>query len=117
MLGETVAHRLGYGVHGGANVDRGEVERHHSGIDRGEIEDVVDDGEQRRARGGDVAEVLALLPGERAGRRILEQLCEADDVGQRRAQFIRDQVHEVVLEIVGGLQRLVAFAQRALDID
>ena len=33
-----------------------EVELHHAGVDGGEIEDVVDDGEQRAVEDGDVAE-------------------------------------------------------------
>ncbi len=42
---------------------------------------------------------------------------EADDVGERRAQFIRDVMEEVDLDLVGGFQRFVALAQGALDID
>ena len=41
---------------------------------------------------------------------------EADDGGERRAQFVGHVVDEIDLHLVGGLQRLVAFAQRALDI-
>ena len=65
----------------------------------------------------DVAEIFALLAVQRAGHRIAEEMGEADDVGERRAQFVGDVVHEVDLDLVGVLQRLVALAQRALDID
>ena len=41
---------------------------------------------------------------------------EADDGGQRRAQFVGHVVDEIDLHLVGGLQRLVALAQRPLDI-
>ncbi len=83
---------------------------------RGKVEDVVDDGEQRRARGHDVAGVLALLGIERADAGVGKQLGEADDVGERRAQFVGDVVDEGVLQAVGGFQRLVAVDQRALDL-
>ena len=66
---------------------------------------------------GDVAEIFALLLGQRAGHRIAEEMREADDVGERRAQLVGDVVHEIDLELVRLLQRLVALAQRALDVD
>src|ERR1700736_2381032 len=88
VLRVPVAHAFGGGLHGGADVDWRKVERHRACVDCREVEDVVDDGEQRRARGGDVAEIFALLVGERAGRRLVEQLREADDVGERRAPVV-----------------------------
>ena len=90
---------------------------HGAGIDGGEVEDVVDDGEQRIGRDGDVAEIFALLLGQRPGDRIAQEMREADDVGERRAQLVRDVVHEIDLDLVGLFQRFVALAQRALDID
>ena len=57
-----------------------------------------------------------LLVGERAESRVAEQIGEADDVGERRAQFVRDVVHEIDLDGVGGFQRLVLLDQRALDV-
>ena len=97
-----------------------EIERHRAGIDRGEIEDVVDDREQRARRLVDVVEIVALLFGDRPdGRpdmRIEQQMREADDVGERRAQLVGDVLHEIALEPIGVLQRVVALDQRALDI-
>ena len=49
-LHEAVLHALGGGVHGLADIDRAEIERHGAGVDGGEIEDVVDDREQRIGR-------------------------------------------------------------------
>ena len=116
-LHQPVLHAFGGGLHGAADVDRAEIERHRAGVDGGEVEDVVDDGEQRIGRGGDVAEIFALLLGQRAGHRVAEEMREADDVGERRAQFVGDVVDEIDLDLVRLLQRLVALAQRALDID
>ena len=117
VLDQAILDAFGGGLHGLADVDRAEIERHRAGVDGGEIEDVVDDREQRVGRGGDVAEIFALLVGERAGRGLAEEMREADDVGERRAQLVGDVVDEIDLELVGGFQRLVALAQRALDID
>ncbi len=41
---------------------------------------------------------------------------ETDDGGERRAQFVGHVVDEIDLHLVGGLQRLVALAQRPLDV-
>ncbi len=69
---QAVLHAFGGGVHGLADVDVAEVERHRAGVDGGEVEDVVDDREQRVGRGGDVAQILVLLrrsAGRWSGRR------------------------------------------------
>ena len=60
VVDDAVLHAFGGRVHGRADVDRLEVERHGAGVDRGEVEDVVDDGEQRVARDNDVAEIFVL---------------------------------------------------------
>ena len=49
--------------------------------------------------------------------RIAQQVDKADDVGERRPQFVRHVMDEIDFDLVGVFQRLVAFAQRALDID
>src|SRR6266536_1410289 len=46
LLGKSIPHGFGDGVHDGANVHAAEIERHHAGVDGGEIQDVVDDGKQ-----------------------------------------------------------------------
>ena len=48
--------------------------------------------------------------------RIEQQMREADDVGERRAQLVGDVLHERALEPVGVLQRVGALDQRALDV-
>ena len=73
-LDQAVLHAFGGRVHGLADVDRAEIEPHRAGVDGGEIEDVVDDREQRVGRDGDVAEIFALLLGQRPGRRIAEEM-------------------------------------------
>ena len=64
-----------------------------------------------------IAGIFELLFIERADARLAEQLDEADDIGQRRAQFIRDMMHEIIAQTLGVDQRLIAFGQRALYID
>ncbi len=117
MLVQAVTHALGRGIDGAADVDGSEIELHRPGIDGGEIEDVVDDGQQRAARGRDVAEIFELLVGQRPGGEVMQEMREADDVGERRAQLVGYVVDEVVLELVGRLQRIVAVTQCPLDID
>src|SRR5262245_48571836 len=116
VLPQPVLHAFGGPFHGGADVDRAEVELHGAGIDGGEVEDVVDEREQRVGGDLDIAEIFVLLFGQRPGYWICKKVREADDVGERRAQLVGHVMHEVDLELVGFLQRLVALAQRALDI-
>ena len=113
---QAILHAFGGGRHGCADIDRAEIELHPAGIDGGEIENVVDQRQQRVGRDGDVVEIFALLWLQRPGRGIAEQMDEADDVGQRRAQLVRHVMHEIDLDLVGIFERLVALAQRALDI-
>jgi hypothetical protein len=75
--------------HGPADVHRPEIELHAAGVDGGEVEDVVDQREQCVGRNRDVVEILALLGAERAGMRIAQQVDKADNVGERRPQFVR----------------------------
>ena len=58
-----------------------------------------------------------LLLVERPGGVVAEEMRKADDVGERRAQLVAHMVHEIDLDLVGVFQRLVALAQRALDVD
>ena len=117
VVHQAVLHAFGGGFHGLANIDRAEIEFHRAGVDGGEIEDVIDDGEQRIGRGLDIAEIFVLLLVQRTGHRIAEEMREADDVGERRAQFVGYMVDEFDLDLVGFFQRFVALAQHALDID
>ena len=61
VLDQAVLHPFGGRFHGPADVDGAEIERHGAGVDGGEVEDVVDDREQRVGRDRDVAEIFALL--------------------------------------------------------
>ena len=58
----------------------------------------------------------ALLGIERPDGTAPEHLREPDDVGQRRAQLVGKMVDEVVAQLLGRKQRLVALGQRALDV-
>ena len=113
---QPVLHAFGGRRHGGADVDRSEIELHRAGVDGREIEDVVDEREQRVGGDRDVVEIFALLRRQRPGRRVAEEMGEADDVGERRAQLVGHVVDEIDLDLVGVLERLVALAQRALDV-
>ena len=114
---QPVLHAFGGRRHGGADVDRPEIELHAAGVDGRQIEDVVDQRQQRVGGDRDVVEIFALLRRQRPGTRVAEQMDEADDVGERRAQLVGHVVDEIDLDLVGVLERLVAFAQRALDVD
>jgi hypothetical protein len=70
-----------------------------AGLDLREVEDVVDHGEQRRARIVDLAHVVALLRGERSLER---QMRQADDGVHRRANLVAHVREEHRLHF-GGL--------------
>ena len=101
-------------LHGLRDVDVLERQFHRIRVDRGEIENIVDNGEQRRRGFHHIARIFALLVVERADRRIVEKLDEADDIGQRRAQLVGDMMDEIVAQLFGIAQRLVAVAQRLI---
>ncbi len=117
MLVQPVGDQFGRGGDRLLDADLGDVELHDAGVDGGEVENVVDDGEQHRRRRADMLDIFALARRQRPGRRQRQQLGEADDVGQRRAQLVGDVLDEIVLQLVGLLQRLVLLLQRPLDVD
>ncbi len=90
-------------LHGLRDVDLIERQFHRIRVDRGEIENIVDDGEQRRRGFHHIARILALFAVERADRGIVEKLNEADDIGQRRTQLVGDMVDEVIAQLFGSL--------------
>ena len=104
------------GLDGGADVDDLRRQLQRTGVDGGEIENVVEDREQRRRRAHDVIGIFALARIERADRLVAEKLREADDVGERRAQLVGDVVHEFVAKPRGAFQRIVALGERALHV-
>ncbi len=114
---QPVLHAFGGRRHGFQDIDRTEIEVHAAGVDGREIENVVDQRQQSVRRHGDVVEIFALPFRQRSGRLVAKQMNEADDVGQRRAQLVGHVVDEIDLDLVGVLQRLIALAQRPLDVD
>src|SRR5690606_12644713 len=90
------------------HIDSRELQLDCTCLEGGEVEYVVDDRKQGFRRARDVADVLALLLVELAGPRARQELAEPDDVGQRRAQLVRDMADELALEAVGLDEGLVA---------
>ena len=97
------------------DVDVLERQFHRIRVDRGEVENIVDDGEQGGRGFHHVAGVFELLGVERADRGIAEKLDEADDIGERRAQFVGDMMDEIIAQLFRVDQRLIALGQGALD--
>ena len=115
-FGEPVLDAFGRRLHRLGDVDFLQPQFERAGVDRRQIENVVDDGEQSRRRFGDIAGIFELLLVEFADDAFGEQLREADDVGERRAQFVGDVMDEIVAQLLGADQRLVALHQHALDM-
>ena len=65
-----------------------QLQLHASGLDLGEVEDVVDQREEMSARGMDVLQVLLLLLVELTEHAVRQDLGEPDDGVQRRAQLV-----------------------------
>ncbi len=105
-IGEAPAHALDGGVDGAADIDNAEFQLHRPGIDRREVENVVDDRVEAGGAIEDVPGIFALALVEITGRGIGEKLGEADDIGQGRAQFVRDVLHEIRFEQARGDQEL-----------
>ena len=77
-------------------------------FDLGEVENVVDDGEQGVAARADRLGVIALLARER---RIEQQAGHADDAVHRRADFVAHHREEGALGLAGPLGRLLGQPQ------
>ena len=60
-----------------------------------------------------MARIFELALVQRADRLVAQKLAEADDVGERRSKLIGDEVHEIVAQVGGAFERLVALAQRS----
>ncbi len=97
------------------HVDLGKLQLHCARVDGGEVEDGIDDGEEILRRRLDVAQILILLGQHLPGDAKRQAFGKAQDVGERRTQFIGDIGHEAGLEPVRRLQRLGTLAQRILD--
>ena len=82
-------------------------------LDPGDVEDVVDQGQQMVARLEDGADVVLLLGVERLGE---EEVGEADHGGERGAQLVAQPGEEFALGPVGGLRQVPGVAQLGLGL-
>jgi len=73
---------------------------HPPGLDLGEVEDVIDDGQQRIAGIADRGDVVVLLGVERS---IEQQAAHANHRVHRRADLVAHRCQERALGLVGGL--------------
>ncbi len=97
------------------NIDVGELQLEAAGVDGGQVEDVVDDGEQGFRRGARCRRgIRAAWAYSSADVRAAEQLAETDDVGERGAQLVGHVADELVLQPVGGDEGFVALDEGAL---
>ena len=76
---------------------------HPSGLDLGQVQDVVDEVQQVPRAGEDVRDVLALFGREGPEELVLEDLREPDDGGHGGAQFVAHVGEELGLGPVGAL--------------
>ena len=84
--------------------ERRDLQLDLAGLDLGQVEDVVDEGQQVVPRGEDVVEVLGLLRVHVADHSLAQHLREADDRVERRPQLVRHVGEEVRLVLARGLQ-------------
>ena len=94
-----------------AELDRVELEL--AGLDLGEVEQVVDDGQQGVGRGLDNLEVLPLLGVEV---RVQGQLRHAEDRVHGGADLVADVGQELALGLARGLGRLLRLAKYRFDL-
>ena len=114
---QAILYPFGRRLHRFDHIDFFKAQLQRACIDRREIENVVDDGEQSGRGFRHIAGIFELLGVERADDALGQQLRKADDVGERRAQFIADVMNEVVAQFLRPDERLIALLERALDID
>ena len=98
-----------------ASSDRSEVDSRcsssFSGLDFGEVENVVDQIEQRAAAGRDGREIRA---GARIGDQGIEQIGEPENRVHRRADFVAHVGEELALGPIGLVRRVARLAQARL---
>ena len=98
-----------------AQVERDDVDGELSGLDLREVENVVDDGQQRLAGRLDHVQILALLGAEVRAER---ELGHADDAVQRRANLVAHVGQKLALRAVGGFGRVLrAFPLHDLGLE
>ena len=84
-------------VHRRRQLELRDVQLHASGLDLGQVEDVVDEGEEVLSRGQDIVQVLRLLLVGRPEHPVQEHVREADHGVERRAQLVRHAGEELRL--------------------
>src|SRR5205814_1422003 len=102
--GGPLAHEQQRVVDRRREIERRHVELHPARLDLGEIEDVVDQGQEVLARGEDVAEVLRLLLVRLAEHPLQQHVREPDDRVERRAQLVRHAREELGLVLAGDFE-------------
>ena len=90
----------------------GRVQLQLAGLDLGEVEDVVDDGQQGLGRRLDHVQVLPLVLGQR---RVEDQVGHAEDAVHGRADLMAHVGQELALGPVGRLRRLPGQARLLLQ--
>src|SRR5579864_53257 len=84
---------------------------HLSRLDLAQVQDLIDQSEQRLAALVDLQDVLLLLVAQRAVDAVKQDLRKTDDGRKRRAQFVRDVGQKFRLQFVGPGQFLVCRLQ------
>ncbi len=106
-------HRL---LHDRSDIEALPVELHLARLDLGQIEDVVDQVEQVPAAPQNVLDMALLILPEGAEAGIEEQLREADDGVERRAQLVRHVGEEFAFHRAGALQLEIRSCSFSLTI-
>jgi hypothetical protein len=115
-----LAHQRQRVVDGARQTEFRKFQFHPPRLDLGEVEDVVDEGQQVSSRFEDVGKVLGLLVVDLAEHPLVEHFREADDRVERRAQLVRHVGEELALVParrleLAALRRDLAEEARVLD--
>ncbi len=104
LLLRAHAHQVRQAVEHVAEVERDRLDVQLAGLDLREVQDVVDDAQQRLGRPVDPLDVVHLLPVEPA---LQGQVRHAQDRVHRRADLVAHVGQEVALGLVGGIGLLL----------
>ena len=120
LLVSPQRHRVRHVADGIAGIEVDRIEVEFARLHPGEVEDVVDDGQQRIGRGLDDPQVLALFGGEF---RIQHEIGHPDDAVHRRPDLVAHVREKLALgsvrgfgDVLGGPQALLARAQCAIGV-
>ena len=92
-------------VQGGGQMEPPQLQLEPSGLHLGQVENVVDQGEEMPARGQDVLEVLGLLLVHLPEHPLGQDLREAEDRVQRRPELVGHVGQELGLVAAGRLEQ------------